>query len=304
MATAPARNSQEAQQSSSKQSPQSISGIIGLGVEPPSEAEHIRAKRFLATVFPPEWDREARAAFASEPPEEDSNIAIGDKVEKPRKLDDVLTQVFSEVGYKRVAKLTYRAQWSTDEVEHILAFETYGTPKMFLHGDAGLRNRDAEAFGKACESRYANELIRKINYVYPPFHCSVHASFGKIAGWRMRHSLNTAELSQAELAKTMVKAVREKLVPCVGGIKSLATYYQFLAKDEEPMRWFRNGEYYRAAIVAYVGRKLGVPASSIAAILRPYCKELLNGIDNKAFTPEAYIERILLDADTAIAPRN
>ena len=146
--------------------PYALSGPISRVDAPVSEESCAEARALLTTVFA---DYEARRKkWREEPPpkEQDSNIPIGRK-EKRIKLDDLLTKALSEVGCLRIDKLTYRAEWNTPEVEHILAFDTYGTPKIFLTGEVGLRNVETEAFAVQCEQRYANPIIRDSAYVFP-----------------------------------------------------------------------------------------------------------------------------------------
>jgi hypothetical protein len=90
--------------------------------------------------------------------EQDSNVSVGPK-EKKVKLDDLLAGALAKVGYVRVGKLAYRAAWSTQDVEHFLTFDPYGTPKIYLQGDVCLRNKEADAFAEQCRCRYTSPVF-------------------------------------------------------------------------------------------------------------------------------------------------
>jgi hypothetical protein len=274
-----------------------ISGPIGVNPGRLSPEEQASALALLSAVLGDQksWPRVREKAPA---PEEDSNIALGAPNGKRLKLDDLLAQALTKIGYRRVAKLTYRADWSTSEVEHILTFDTYGTPKAFLTGDIGFRNQDADAFAEQCSSRYADPIIRKSDFVPPPWWCWMHCSLGMLANWKGAN-LYTPDYSQAELGGRVAAAVRDFLLPYVGGVTTIGRLFDFLAKDTEPMRWFRTGGYFRAAEVAFLGSKLGVTSGKLVEILRPYGREMRNGIDMKMMTPDDYIARIVHDAGEA-----
>jgi hypothetical protein len=133
-------------------------------------------------------DRSPRANDQNADPRsrEHSDAASVDVKRKRMKLDDILAPALAEVGYKKVAKLTYRASWSTEDVEQFLSFDTYGNPKQYLTGDAGFRNLKAEAFAEQCQQRYASKTyflcMPKGGYVYPPYFCLMNFPIGWFFG--------------------------------------------------------------------------------------------------------------------------
>jgi hypothetical protein len=175
--------------------------------------------------------------------DEDSNIEIGIHGSERIKLDDLMTTTLAPLGYRRVDKLTYRADWSTAEVEHVLSIDTCGNPKAFLHGSAGLRNTEADAFARQCQQRYAdNGILRAMRegaYVEPPWYCLMSFSIGAFFGWP-GWSLNTREFSPNALARAVADPIRAKLIPYVGGVTTLQSLPSFLECDEEPMQWIMH----------------------------------------------------------------
>jgi hypothetical protein len=238
------------------------------------------------------------------PPPEDSNIEVGPPPQRPR-LDDLLSKAVAQAGYRRIAKLTYRAEWSAEDVEHILAFDTYGTPKIFLCGDAGLRNAEADRFALQCQSRYAHPVVlrclRESGSVPPPWHCWLQFSIGDLFGWSVRGSLNTLDYAPDALEAAIAGPVRDKLVPYVGGITTIAKSLEFAERDEGPMRWFRVAGYIRAAIVAYLAAKLGVARQETRDVLMKRAEYMANSLDTARFTPESFIDHILDDAEAMIS---
>ena len=238
----------------------------------------------------------------TEEPPEDSNISVGGPEQKRVRLDDLLARALADVGYTRVAKLAYRAEWSTPQVEHILNFETQGTPKIFMFADAGLRNAEAEAFAERCQRRYTIPVIRDSKPASSPWFCPMHFSLGALAGWRAVSSyLNTLELSQAELTRIVQDSVTARLKPYVGGVTTLESLLEFLERDEEPMRWFRVGGFYRAALIVFLARSLGFAPHRIEATLLPLAREVLDGVDTAQTDSDGYVADIIRDADIAIA---
>ncbi len=150
------------------------------------------AKRLLAAV-----GRDTSAARGWTPYSDgDSNTSIKGPAGTNVNLGDVLAEALAPLGYARVEKLTFRAEWSTRDVEHVLRFDTYGNPKEFLTADAGLRNNEAEAFAKQCKGRYAHPMFLQAKsqdgYWNSPWFCPMHFSLGELLRWGLRSSINLA----------------------------------------------------------------------------------------------------------------
>lgn len=279
--------------------PTPISGIIGRGSAPVSDSEREAAEVLSKLVFGDDATRSRKRPPETPREEEDSNIALRGAAGDPATLDDLLGPALAAVDYSRIEKLVYRANWSTAEVEHILSFDTYGRPKEFLTGNVGVRNSDAEAFAEQCQRRYASPIIRNSEYVLPSWWCSMHCGLGMLAGWKSADTY-VPNYKPAELARKVVQAIEDFVLPYVGGVvKTPDDLYRFLSADSEPMRWFRVGGYFRAAQVAFLGCKLGIPLPEIEATLNRHRFDMKNGLDEKEMTPDQYIAHILRDAEAA-----
>jgi hypothetical protein len=212
----------------------------------------------------------------------------------------LLAAVLAEIGYERVAKLIYRARWSTPAIEHMLRFDTYGNRKIFLTGDPGMRNAEAEAFATRCRRLYTTGLMQQRDEI-DKWWCTIHFELGGVCGWSPRNSLRTVDYTPPELANRVVDDIRAKLIPLVATIRSSADLLRFLEKtDETTPPLLQMGGYYRAAQIAFLARNLGVAREAISRVLLGFSIDIRNGIDKSRFTPETYIDQILDDAETAI----
>jgi hypothetical protein len=271
--------------------------VLGAVVSP---EEGKSAGEWLKLAFPTLDPKEIRRADEAQA-EEDSNISIQGAHKKKIKLDDLLALALKEIGYDRVAKLIYRARWSTQEIEHMLRFDTYGTPKIYLIGDPGMRNAEAEAFAMRCRRLYMTGLLQQMMPI-DEWWCSIHFSLGAYCGWPGRSCLDTLEYRSDELAAKVVGDVRSKLIPLVGAIQTCADLLDFLKKTNwttSPI--VQMGGYYRAAEIAFLARKLGIAREETRKALLNFSLDISNATRRTRFTPETYIDQILDDADAAFS---
>src|SRR5258708_18175089 len=104
-----------------------------------------------------------------------------------------LTQALADVGYRRLKRHTYRAEWST-EVEHFLYFQLYGGAN-FLGADFGIRTKESERFAIRSIQAYGSETYQLIRY-NERSDCSMRGPLGDDS-WGMRSSLTVSSLSGA-----------------------------------------------------------------------------------------------------------
>jgi hypothetical protein len=130
---------------------QSIAGVVGVDPGDVSLEEKVRARQALNALRQIR-DRSPRPTEqnADSQPSKHPEATTSDVSARFSRLDEILAPALAEVGYKKVAKRTYRGDWSTSDVEHTLTFDADGTPKVYLYGTAGLRNPRATAFADQC----------------------------------------------------------------------------------------------------------------------------------------------------------
>ncbi len=290
--------------------PRSIAGVIGVVPGEVSAEEKARARQMLNALEQMRERFPRPPGDATQPrPRSLSDTRSDDVKPKRTKLDDALAPALAEAGYKKIAKLTYRGEWSTPDVEHVLTFETYGVPKIYLSGSAGLRNPGASAFAEQCADRYAmplaTQFLREGRYTLPPWFCPTHFNAGvALFGWGISGQLDMSAYPPSEVAAIVTERVRSKLVPFVGGVVSLAALLEFVDRNEEPVLWIRTGGCVQAAIVAYLAAALGLSREATRARLRRKAYSMIQWLDKPRITPETYIEHILDDAEAAVAQQS
>src|SRR5262249_49544823 len=107
--------------------------------------------------------------------------------------ENIITMCVRELGYDRLSSFSYKAIWSTTEVEHFLFFSPYATPKVFLTADFGLRNADAQSFGARSVQVYGGEAYHLVAQDERK-QCYMRFPLGKLAGWNPRWSLNLSRI--------------------------------------------------------------------------------------------------------------
>lgn len=204
-----------------------------------------------------------------------------------------VARAFAAIGYSKVTKGIFRADWGTDDVEHYLRATIYGVPPEFLAVDFGFRNRRAQAFSIGVIRKLGGTMYASLKYD-ENFDCSMTFSLGKIAGWVPRSSLKISMLSSSELAHRLQADIVHKLYPFIRPISSTQNLYEFLLKDGEPCPWIRSNAAIRAAQVIFLGIQLGVPVGNIRQTLSGY-ERPIGGALPKSVSPKMFIEDVLGD---------
>jgi len=206
-----------------------------------------------------------------------------------------LTPGLSDPGYVRLKRLTYKASWSSTDVEHFLFASLFGGGNYFLC-DFGIRNPGAQQFGVECLKLFGGPLFHDIRFD-PRYGCS-RFPLGKLAGWS-RWSLTISALSEAAFADKVKGDIEHLLFPVIRSILSPADLFSLLIKDVEPCRWINGAT--RAAQVVYLGRRLGVATSELRSMLQPYLTliggSIARGGTGKMQSPSAFLEKVLHHAN-------
>ena len=212
-----------------------------------------------------------------------------------------MTAVLAELRYLPLKKMTYKASWSSVDVEHFLFFSRWGGGK-YLSGEFGLRNVAAERFAIECQTLFAWPLFRDLRFDVR-YSCSMRFSLGMLADWPTRSSLATSTMSAEAVADKVKFDVQNFLFPSVRSVLSTAELFSFLVKDIEPSRWFRASGALRAAKIVHLGRQLGVKTDELRSILKSHLKEIGNSIgrseSGEALDPSAFIEKVLHHSELA-----
>src|ERR1700693_4951537 len=155
-------------------------------------------------------------------------------------LDEAsLGTAMAEAGYRRLKRYTYRAEWSTAEVEHFISFETYGTPNDFLTADFGIRNKDALALALKSVRTYGGPVYRLMRYD-ERIDSPLLFSLGSIASWGVRSSLRISELTGVTLAQRVKGDIYEYLFPIIRQVTNMRLLLHFLLDDPASHPWVRG----------------------------------------------------------------
>ena len=212
-------------------------------------------------------------------------------------LEKALNRVLAEVGYGRVRRYVYRANWSTSDVEHFVYFESWGQPRCFIGGDFGFKNPVADEFSRACLLKYVPFLAQFDAYKrLDKYDCLIRVDFSHLRQPFRRFALSIPEKSDTEVASAIRHEIEGFLLPLVRPITDLSSLLTALLSDAGALKWsLAGGVLVRAAQIVSIARRLGWTDSAIIAALEPRRSELLK--DSDLIDSENYISNIIRDWD-------
>jgi hypothetical protein len=201
-----------------------------------------------------------------------------------------ITPGLAELGYLRLKKRTYKASWSSADVEHFLFFSLYSGGHYFI-GEFGIRNPPAERFALECLKLYGGPAFQSVRFD-PRYRCSMRFSLGRLAGWGFRSSLTISDISEADLADKVKSDVRDHLLPAVRSILAPADLFSLLIKDVEPCRWLGVSGALRSAMIVYLGRGMGIQTSELESMLQPYLRDITGSVQ-RGVAPGFFLAEVL-----------
>jgi hypothetical protein len=209
-----------------------------------------------------------------------------------------ITSGLAELGYLRLKKRTFKASWSSADVEHFLFFSLYSGGHYFIC-QFGMRNPPAERFALECLRLYAGPAFESVRFD-PRYSCSMRFSLGRLARWGFRSSLTMSEISQPALADKVKSDVRDLLLPAVRSILAPADLFSLLIKDTEPCRWLGVSGALRSAMIVYLGRRMGMETRELESMLQPHLIDIVGGVQ-RGVAPSSFLSEVLRSAE-AVGP--
>jgi hypothetical protein len=209
-----------------------------------------------------------------------------------------ITSGLAELGYRRLKKRTYKASWSSADIEHFLFLSLHAGGRYFSC-DFGIRNPPAELFALECVKLYGGPAFQSIRFE-PRDGCSMRFSLGGLARWGTLWSLAISDMSEATLADKVTCAVRDDLLPAVRSILAPADLFSLLLKDAEPCRWLRVSGALRSAMIVYLGRRMGMETRELESMLQPHLRDIVSGVQ-RGVAPSVFLSEVLRSAE-AVRP--
>jgi hypothetical protein len=212
--------------------------------------------------------------------------------------EEPITSGLAELGYRRLKKRTYKASWSSEDVEHFL-FLSLHSGRNYFSCDFGIRNPPAELFALECVKLYAGPAFQSIPFD-PRDRCAMRFSLGGLARWGTQWSLAISDMSEAALAEKVTCAIRDDLLPVVRSILAPGDLFSLLLEDVEPCRWLRVSGALRAAIIVYLGRRMGMETRELESMLQPHLRDIVSGVQ-RGVAPSFFLSEVLRRAE-AVRP--
>jgi hypothetical protein len=219
----------------------------------------------------------------------------------------LMNETLQRVGYAPIGRTAvedlsvygFRATWSSPEVEHFLAFRSWGRPNQFIDADVGLRHPPAEAFAHEMMLRYLPAGYRDIYASQPAWECALHFDLGDPAGWP-KASLDSSAIAQSDFPPTVDAAVRKCVVAQFQDVCDCGALFELAIGDKAPFPWRPWGASSRVAMTAYLGRKLGRDAGTLKSALTPHVGRFKSPPCASAPSAEEFVDRTLTEADAAL----
>jgi hypothetical protein len=224
--------------------------------------------------------------------------------------DTSIEQSLALLGYARIETrigewadihrpFVFKAKWDSADVEHFLYFGADIKRRKYLVGRFGFRSRVAEDFSIESLLKYGHP-----NYKFwierhdRQIGCTITFDLDRFnfAKGRIDHRTLVAT-EDNKLAQHVTVLVRNRLLPIVQEVTTLAKFLQVLASDVEPYPWFTTNSIVRAAEIIAIGSHLGMPRRMIRDMLTPsYHLISMNLIEpSLKFSVDQFLDRLLAD---------
>jgi hypothetical protein len=273
-----------------------------------SEAERAEAKAMLERHFG-DFERFRRALPKEQPAKIRKTVPMWFADEsKPVDFVALLNETlkgfdYAPAGRQAVEDLNvygFRADWSSSEVAHFLAFRSHGRPNQFIDASVSLGHPPAEAFANETMLRYLPESYREIYAREPAWECTLSFDLGAPAGWP-RSTLDSAAMTLNDFSQAVDAAVGKCVIAKFQSLLGCAALFESTIGDKAPFPWFPGGNRGRVATAIYLGRKLGRDPASLKSALVSHVGKFKSPPNTSAPSAEEFVDRTLAEADAALA---
>ena len=211
-------------------------------------------------------------------------------------FEDATTPILQQAGYEQIDTLTYKARWSSADVEHFIYFEEGGKTKGLFSGWFGIRNAEAEAFSVNAIRRYSGEFHFQVLKYDERTTCTMRFRFGFLVPplWYVETRL----LSKPQIEKSVEHIVTNHLRPAIEGILTIGRLTSILIQDERPCLWASTNGAIRAAQIVALGGKSDLDIGRTRLALEPRLINVANGFPRTSrfrTDPSAYLDKLIAD---------
>lgn len=209
-----------------------------------------------------------------------------------KELNRALNDALRAASYRRVANYVFRAEWSTDEVEHFLYFDVYDS--NWMQGWFGMRNAKAEAFSRRCIKEYGGRTYTTVSGDIGN-DCLCNFSLGRLFGWNRRESLFVDISNLDRLSDAIREDVRLRLLPLIRGVLTLNDLLRVLLYDFDNFPTWSSNTAIRAAQIIAIVKMMGLDIKAIHSAvlnLQPPISLQLRG----SIGPDEFLCRVTDDA--------
>jgi hypothetical protein len=273
-----------------------------------SDAERAEAKAMLERHFG-DFERFRRSLPKEQPAKIRKTIPMWFADEsKPVDFVALLNETLKRFGYAPARRQAvedlnvygFRADWSSSEVAHFLAFRSHGRPNQFIDASVSLGHPPAEAFANETMLRYLPESYREIYAREPAWQCTLSFDLGAPAGWP-RSTLDSAAMTLSDFSQAVDAAVGKSVIAQFQNVRDCIALFDLAIGDKEPFPWSAWGNSGRVAMAIYLGRKLGRDPASLKSELVSHVGKFKSPPNTSAPSAEEFVDRTLAEADAALA---
>lgn len=207
-------------------------------------------------------------------------------------VEGLIRMAMLEVGFSEESSFTYCPTSCSPDVRHFVFFEPWG--EGYLAALHGFGNADADRFATRCLHKYGGPGYGK----WDPDRTAApltRVSLGRLAAWEPRESIDLARIRGAALIATIREAIERHVIPAIDKTATFEHLLGLLTADEAPCRWCQTNGAARAAQVAHLAARAGVPRDRVREQLllrKPFIQSQITS----GMAAAEYVEKVLAEA--------
>jgi hypothetical protein len=203
----------------------------------------------------------------------------------------VLVDVMDSLDYQRVVDDSFRARWSSRDVEHYLYWRV-SRNETFLMGEFGLRNPVSEQYAQDCAVLYGGWPRKDLRLRYEQHSCFMRLTFDRLDLDSKELMIMFTRMTDSELRSQLLEIVESKVLPALSPIASFNDLYSTLEADGRLCPWFATNAVLRAAKLAKLGKMLGMPTEALESTLLQH-QAVIQKFIRSDQNVQVYIQKII-----------